>query len=108
MWKGVTDNKKAKCLPKEEIKKKLLDSITIGEIVKFDDLNKETQEVQHPEQAVIITERYENIKTSRKGVINVAIIKDKFLKGLKKRKSLLSSSVNKEFTKLLFICKINV
>ena len=68
--------------------------MTIGEIVKFDDLNKEAGKVQDPEKAVIIIERYENIKTNRKGVINVAIIKDKFLKGLKKRKSLLSSSVN--------------
>ena len=40
MWKGVTDNKKAKGLSKEEIKKKLLDSMTIGEIVEFNDLNK--------------------------------------------------------------------
>ena len=29
MWKGVADNKKAKRLSKEEIKKNLLDSITI-------------------------------------------------------------------------------
>ena len=33
MWKGVADNKKAKRLSKDEIKKKLLDSMTIGEIV---------------------------------------------------------------------------
>ena len=72
MWKGVTDNKKAKRLSKEEIKKKLLDSMTIGEIVEFDDLNKEAEEVQDPEKAVIIIKRYENIiKTKRKGIINV-------------------------------------
>ena len=34
----------AKRLSKEEIKSKLLDSITIDEIVEFDDLNKEAQE----------------------------------------------------------------
>ena len=73
MWKGVTDNKKAKRLSKQEIKKKLLDSMTIGKIVKFDDLNKEAGKVQDPEKAVIIIERYENIiKTKRKGIINVA------------------------------------
>ena len=32
MWKGLTDNK-AKRLSKEEIKKKLLDLMTISEIV---------------------------------------------------------------------------
>ena len=46
--------------------------MTIGEIVKFDDLNKEAEEVQDPEKAVIIIEWYENIKTKRKGIINVA------------------------------------
>ena len=47
--------------------------MTIGEIVEFDDLNKEAEEVQDPEKAVTIIERYENIiKTKRKGMINVA------------------------------------
>ena len=50
MWKGVTDNKKAKRLSKEEIKKILLDLMTIGKIVEFDDLNKEPEEVQDPEK----------------------------------------------------------
>ena len=40
------DNKKAKCLSKEEIKTKLLDSITIDEIVEFDDLNKEAEKIE--------------------------------------------------------------
>ena len=52
MWKGVTDNKKAKGLSKEEIKKKLLDSMTTDEIVEFDDLNKEAEETQDLEEAV--------------------------------------------------------
>ena len=34
------DNKKVKRLSKEEIKTKLLDSMTIDEIVEFNDLNK--------------------------------------------------------------------
>ena len=37
MWKGLSDNKKVKRLSKEEIKKKLLDSMTIDEIVEFGD-----------------------------------------------------------------------
>ena len=95
MWKGVTDNKKAKRLSKQEIKKKLLDSMTIGKIVKFDDLNKEAGKVQDQEKAVIIIERYENIiKTKRKGIINVAYHQGQVLKGLKKRKTLICSSVN--------------
>ena len=36
----------AKRLSKEEIKSKLLDSITIDEIVEFDDLNKEAEKIE--------------------------------------------------------------
>ena len=49
MWKGVADNKKAKRLSKEEIKKKLLNSMTINEVVEFGDLNKEAEETKDPE-----------------------------------------------------------
>ena len=35
-------------------KKKLLDSMTIDEIVEFDDLNKEAEETQVPEEAAKI------------------------------------------------------
>ena len=73
MWKGVTNNKKAKRLSKEEIKKKLWDSITIDEVVEFDDLNKEAEKTQGPEEAAKIIKRYEDIiKTKNKEIINVA------------------------------------
>ena len=36
MWKSVTDKKKTKRLSKEEIEKKLLDSMTIDQVVEFD------------------------------------------------------------------------
>ena len=49
MWKGLTDNKKAKRLSKEEIKTKLLDSVTIDEVIEFENLNKESEETQDPE-----------------------------------------------------------
>ena len=66
----MTDNKKAKRLSKEEIKKKLLDSMTIYEVVEFDDLNKETEETQDPEEAAKTIKRYEDvIKTKNKGII---------------------------------------
>ena len=59
MWKGVADNKKAKRLSKEEIKNKLLDSMTIDEVV----------EMQDPEEAAKIIKWYEDIiKTKKKGL----------------------------------------
>ena len=57
----MTDNKKAKRLSKEEIKTKLLDSITIDEVLESEDLNKEAEEVQDPERAEEITKQYEDI-----------------------------------------------
>ena len=69
----MTDNKKAKLLSKEEIKTKLLDSMTIDEIVEFDDLSKEAEDIEDPEKAAGIIKWYEDIiKTKNKGIINVA------------------------------------
>ena len=109
MWKGVTDNKKAKRLSKEEIKKKLLDSMTIGEIVEFDNLNKEAEEVQDPEKAVIIIERYENIiKTKRKGIINVAYHQGQVFKRFKEKEKFSKLVSELGIYKTTIICKINV
>ena len=72
-WKALADKKNAKRLLRKEIKKKLLDSMTIYEVVEFDDLNKEAEETQGPEEAVKIFKQYEDIiKTKNKGIINVA------------------------------------
>ena len=66
----MKDNKKAKRLSKEEIKTKLLDSITIDEVLERKDLNKEAEEVQDPERAAEIIKRYEDIiKMKNKGII---------------------------------------
>ena len=66
MWKDVADSKKAKRLSKDERRKQLLESMIIDENLKFDDLNKEAEEIQDPEKAAGI------IKTKKKGIINVA------------------------------------
>ena len=59
-----------KHLLKEEIKTKLLDSITIDEVLERKDLNKEAEEVQDPERAAEIIKRYEDIiKMKNKGII---------------------------------------
>ena len=109
MWKGVTDNKKVERLSKEEIKKKLLDSMTIRQIVKFDDLKKEAEEVQDPEKAVIIIEWYENIiKTNRKGIINVAYHQGQVFKRFKEKEKFSKLVSELGIHKTTIICKINV
>ena len=66
MWKGVADNKKMKRLSKEEIKMQFLNSMVIDENLKFDDLNKEAEEIQDPEKAAEIIKRYEDIFKTKK------------------------------------------
>ena len=90
----MTDNKKAKCLSKEEIKIKSLDSMTIDEVVDFDNLNKEAEKIQDPEKAGDIIKRYEDIiKMKNKGIINVAYHQGQVFKRFKENR-VLNSSVN--------------
>ena len=67
MWKGAADSKKAKRPSKEEIKKQLLESMILGEVVESEDLNKEAEEIREPEQTAEVIKRYEDIILSRKG-----------------------------------------
>ena len=50
MWKGAAGSKKTERLTKHEIKKQLLESIIINEVVESEELNKETEEMQQPEK----------------------------------------------------------
>ena len=109
MWKGVTDNKKAKRLSKEEIKKKLLDSMTIDKVLKCEDLNKEAEEVQDPEKAAKIIKRYEDIiKTKRKGIINVAYHQGQVFKRFKEKEKFAKLVSELGIHKTTMIFKINV
>ena len=102
-------NKKEKRLSKEEIKTKLLDSMTIDEIVEFDDLNKEAEEVQDPEKAVIIIKRYENIiKTKRKGIINVAYHQGQVFKRFKEKEKFAKLVSELGIHKTTIIFRINI
>ena len=51
------DSKKAKRPSKEEIKKQLLESMIIGEVVESEDLNKEAEEIRDSENAAIGTKK---------------------------------------------------
>ena len=50
MWKGAADGKKTKRLSKEEIKKQLLESIIINQVVEPEELNKKAEEIQESEE----------------------------------------------------------
>ena len=105
----MTDNKKAKRLSKEEIKTKLLDSMTIDEVPEFDDLNKEAEKTGHPEKAAEIIKWYEDIiKTKNKGIINVAYHQGQVFKRFKEKEKFAKLVSELGIHKNTIIFKINV
>ena len=62
----------------KKYKIKLLESIIINEVVESDDLNKEAEEIQQPEEAAEVIKWYEDsIKTKKKGIISTAYYQGK-------------------------------
>ena len=109
MWKGLADSEKAKRLSKEEIKKQLLDSIIIDEVLEFEDLNKEAEEIQDPEKAAEIIKRYVDIiKTNKKGIINVAYHKGQVMKRFKEKEKFVTLFSELGIHKTTIVFKINV
>ena len=103
------DNKKARRLSKEEIKMKLLDSMTIYEIVEFDDLNKEAEKMQDPEKAGEIIKWYEDIiKTKNKGIINVAYHQGQVFKRFKEKEKFVKLVSELRIHKTTIIFRINI
>ena len=103
------DNKKTKRLSKEEIKRKLLDSMTIDEIVEFDDLDKEAEKIEDLEKAVEIIKRYEDIiKTKNKGIINVAYHQGQVFKRFKEKEKFATFVSELRIHKTIIIFRIDI
>ena len=66
VWKGAADSKKTKRLSQEEIKKQLLESIIINEAVESEELNREAEEVQDPEEAAMVIQSTRTSLTRRR------------------------------------------
>ena len=109
MWKGVADSKKAKCPSKEEIKKQLLESMIIDEVVSFEDLNKEAEEIRKLEKAAEVIKRYEDImKMKKKGIISVAYQEGKVFKKFKEKEKFVRLVSELGIHKTTIIFKINI
>ena len=105
----MTDNIKAESLSKEEIKTKLLDSITKNEILESKDLNKEAEEVQDLKRAAEIIKRYEDIiKLKKKGLTNVACYQGQVFKRFKEKKKIVELVEELGIHRNTIIFKINV
>ena len=110
MWKGVAESKKAKRPSKEEIKKQfILESMIIDEVVEFEDLNKEAEEMRQPEKAAEVIKRYEDIiKMKKKGIISVAYHQGKIFKRFKEKEKFVRLVSELGIHKTTIIFKINV
>ena len=109
MWKSVAESKKAKRPSKEEIKKQLLESMIIDEVVSFEDLNKEAEEIRKLEKAAEVIKRYEDImKMKKKGIISVAYHEGKVFKKFKEKEKFVRLVSELGIHKTTIIFKINI
>ena len=109
MWKGAADSKNTKQLSKNEIKKQLLESIIINEVVESEELNKEAGEMQEPEKAAKIIKQYEDIiKTKKKGIMSIAYYQGKVFKRFKEKEKFIKLVSQLGIHKNTIIFKINV
>ena len=82
--KGSENTKKTRRLSKDEIKKKLVDSIFNNNTVETEELNKMAEEVEKPKNAAAVIKQYEDIIwTKKKGIISIAYHQGKVFKRFK-------------------------
>ena len=109
MWKGAAGSKKTERLTKHEIKKQLLESIIINEVVESEELNKEAEEIRQPEEAAKVIKQYEDImKTKKKGIISIAYYQGKIFKRFKEKEKFIKLVSQLGIHKNTTIFKINV
>ena len=97
MWKGAADSKDTKRLSKNEIKKELLESIIINEVVESAELNKKAEEM-----AEVI-----NISLKRRS-ISIAYYQGKVFKRFKEKEKFIKLVSQLGIHKNTIIFKINV
>ena len=91
------------------MKTKLLDSITVDEVVEFDYLNKEATKIEDLKKAAEKIKRYEDIiKTKNKGIINVAYHQGQVFKRFKEKEKFVKLVSELGIDKNTIIFKINV
>ena len=78
------------------------------EVVGFENLNKEAEETQDSEEAAEIIKQYEDIKTKKKGIINVAYRQGQVFKRFKEKEKFATLGRELGIHRTTIIFKINV
>ena len=108
MWKGA-EIKKTRKLTRDEIKKQLIESIVVNEVIESKELNKQAKEVQDPEEAANMIQKYENIITmKKKGIISIAFHQGKVFKKFKGKEKFFMLVSHLGIHKNTIILKVNV
>ena len=107
MWKG-SENKKTKILTHEEIKKQLIQSIAINDIIQTDDLNKKAEEVQKREEAAVVIKQYEDIRTKKTGIISTSYYQGKVFKKFKDKEKFIKLVNQFKVHKSTIMFQINI
>ena len=86
--KGSENTKKTRRLSKEEIKQHLIDSIINNDIIEAEELNEKSDKSEKLENAAAIIKQYEDIIHTKRKTYPSRVIKKRFLKDSKTRKTL--------------------
>ena len=108
MWKGA-EVKRTRKLTHDEINKQLIESMVVNEVVESDELNKQAEEFQDPEEAAKVIQNYENfIRTKKKGIIQITFHQGKIFKTFKDKEKFITLIRWLGIHKTTIIFKINV
>ena len=108
MWKGA-DVRKTKGLTHEEVKKQLIESIVMNDVVETHELNKKAEEVQKPEDAARVIRQHEDIiRAKKKGIIHIAFYQGKVFKNFKDKEKFITLVSRLGIYKTTIIFKINI
>ena len=83
--------------------------MVVNEVVESDELNKQAEEVQKPEDAADLIKQYEGIiRTKKKGIINIAFHQGKIFKKFKDTEKFITLISRLGIHKTTIIFKINI
>ena len=108
MWKGA-GVKKTRKLTHDGIKRQLIESMLVNEVLESAELNKQAEKVEDPKEAAGVIKQYEDIiRTKKKGTINITFHQGKDFKQFKEKGKFITLVNQFNIHKTTIIFKINI